>query len=964
MEDAATVLRAAIRSAQRANDDVLAGRIRMSLAAVQTESGRSGQALRTLDRAAADLAQSPSERARLHSQRTLVHFHRGELAAAIDEASKGLHGLRLVGDLLGELRQLVNRSIVLLNAGRIGEAVADLQRAQPLARELDQPLMAAGIEHNLGVGAARLGDLPTALRHFDAASTSYRALGSARVELILETDRAEALLFGGLFAEAERTAARAVALATAAGHEIGRAEALQMVAAAQWGQGKHGAAATATDAYTAFLTGGNGARALVAAALSFEVGLRATRSVDRAEARAQRIALREAGWVWEAARLDLVVAEVLLSAGESGAEEFIPDRKVIAAAPLRLRLLQAHVDALLLVRDGRYDRALDLVDRALAEIETSRADYWDVELRAGASVAGAPLASMGLALAFRSGDVELLRRWAERWRASSLRAPGFAGHSVRERPVHALADPVVVDAVVVDAVLADAVVVDSVVVDAVVVDAVVVDAVVVDAVLVDAGFVDAVLAERLGALRTAQVTLAGLDPRAAEIPAARVALLAAERAVSEWSGARTVVRNDRPELPELPVGPASQATDAGSGAGKVAGLLRPVDLGVLDVPGVAGGAVLIEFLDIEDHLCVIVSVDGTHRVVRGGPVAACIAEAQNVVGAMRRAVVRPITRLLDQVDASALLLDRLLFSPELAASVDGTNVDRTRVGRALVGRPDVVIVVCPALAAVPWGALPTLVNLAFQVVPSRAALDKIVASRRSGGSVLVAAGPDLPSVFDEIDAVASVLDEGGEVGRPIVGGGLRGEVGSGLVGAGPGAGPGVPVHRLAGADATVGGVLAGLSDFDIAHIAAHGFFRSDNPLFSSLRFADGNLMVYDLLRLPSLPHTLVFSACHVGRLASLGGGEIMGTVSALLGAGVQGVVAPLDAVADDACAALMPHFYRSLVAGDSIASSLRDLRSLDDRVLRLNAQLFLAYGGRVGQPTPPVDRSSAPTTGR
>src|SRR4029077_4897881 len=60
---------------------------------------------------------------------------------------------------------------------------------------------------------------------------------------------------------------------------------------------------------------------------------------------------------------------------------------------------------------------------------------------------------------------------------------------------------------------------------------------------------------------------------------------------------------------------------------------------------------------------------------------------------------------------------------------------------------------------------------------------------------------------------------------------------------------------LTGADATVERTLATLDGAALAHIAAHGDFRTDNPLFSALWLADGPLTIYDLEGIRSAPHT-------------------------------------------------------------------------------------------------------------
>lgn len=51
---------------------------------------------------------------------------------------------------------------------------------------------------------------------------------------------------------------------------------------------------------------------------------------------------------------------------------------------------------------------------------------------------------------------------------------------------------------------------------------------------------------------------------------------------------------------------------------------------------------------------------------------------------------------------------------------------------------------------------------------------------------------------------------------------------------------------------------------------------SPNPLFSSLRFADGPFTVYDLERLGQVPHLVVLAACDSGRSAVRPGDELLG----------------------------------------------------------------------------------------
>ena len=64
--------------------------------------------------------------------------------------------------------------------------------------------------------------------------------------------------------------------------------------------------------------------------------------------------------------------------------------------------------------------------------------------------------------------------------------------------------------------------------------------------------------------------------------------------------------------------------------------------------------------------------------------------------------------------------------------------------------------------------------------------------------------------------------------------------------------------------ATAARVLNAIDGARLVHIAAHGTFRADSPLFSALQLDDGPLTVYDLERLRRGPHHLVLSSCDSG----------------------------------------------------------------------------------------------------
>ena len=128
-------------------------------------------------------------------------------------------------------------------------------------------------------------------------------------------------------------------------------------------------------------------------------------------------------------------------------------------------------------------------------------------------------------------------------------------------------------------------------------------------------------------------------------------------------------------------------------------------------------------------------------------------------------------------------------------------------------------------------------------------------------------------------------------------------------------------------DASASRCLAELARADVGHLACHGSFRADNPLFSTLTLADGPLTVYDLARCRPLPKTLVLSACNAAVGATLRGGALLGLASALMSFGASSVVAPLTPVSDLAVVPVMDRLHRRLVAGTDAAAALATART-------------------------------------
>jgi CHAT domain-containing protein/tetratricopeptide (TPR) repeat protein len=121
--------------------------------------------------------------------------------------------------------------------------------------------------------------------------------------------------------------------------------------------------------------------------------------------------------------------------------------------------------------------------------------------------------------------------------------------------------------------------------------------------------------------------------------------------------------------------------------------------------------------------------------------------------------------------------------------------------------------------------------------------------------------------------------------------------------------------------------LAALQEFapgvDILHMACHGQFRPDNPLFSSLGLGDGWLTVRDTYNLDLRCSLVALSACETGVNEVAPGDELIGLARGFFSAGAPSLLLSLWMVDDDATAELMASFYKLLLAGQAPAAALR-----------------------------------------
>lgn len=326
-----------------------------------------------------------------------------------------------------------------------------------------------------------------------------------------------------------------------------------------------------------------------------------------------------------------------------------------------------------------------------------------------------------------------------------------------------------------------------------------------------------------------------------------------------------------------------QRTHQAAGAGEHGGSL--VDVAALRA--VLGDATLVELVEADGDLhAVTVRAGGVHLHALGS-----LADVARELDALHFAL-----RRLARAGTSAVALS----SPRLAAAETAAAFSADRLDALLlrplgrgIGEGALVVVPTGALHALPWGLLPSCRGRPVSVGPSATlwhrAQTRAPEARQRERRVVLVAGPGLPGAAGEVASLRRRY---------------------------PGA------RSFTPRTARVEAVLSALDGASLAHIAAHGRFRTDNPLFSSLVLADGPLMVYDIERMRRAPRRIVLSACDSGVSGVRPGDELMGLAAALFAQEATTLVASVVPVSDEATRPLMLRYHKALEATGSPAAAL------------------------------------------
>lgn len=309
----------------------------------------------------------------------------------------------------------------------------------------------------------------------------------------------------------------------------------------------------------------------------------------------------------------------------------------------------------------------------------------------------------------------------------------------------------------------------------------------------------------------------------------------------------------------------------------------PLDLRA--VQAALGGRALVEYVRLDDELHAVVFADGRCSRHRIGSYQAVLGELESLRFAM--------SRIARRHGSSALLRGAREIYQHARATLDRMLLDplRARLGR---DARELVLVPTGSLHALAWAALPSLEGRVLTVAPS--ARNWLAAEQvpERPGPVALAHGPGLSDAEAEIHALAELYPD---------------------------------AKALHGADASAASVAESWDGARLAHLAAHGHFRADNPLFSNLELADGPLTVYDLESLGRAPRVLILSACEAALSGIHPGDELMGVASALLAQGSKTLIASVAEVADEDTRKLMTALHRRLDEGLRPAHALAETQA-------------------------------------
>ncbi|HEX4727366.1 MAG TPA: CHAT domain-containing tetratricopeptide repeat protein [Jatrophihabitans sp.] len=312
----------------------------------------------------------------------------------------------------------------------------------------------------------------------------------------------------------------------------------------------------------------------------------------------------------------------------------------------------------------------------------------------------------------------------------------------------------------------------------------------------------------------------------------------------------------------------------GSGQAERAASVEEILAGLSDADAIG-----ITYLASGGQLHALVAAGGRLRVVPLGP-------SEPVFELVRR-----VRADLDMV-ARGNLLEAIADAVRRSLASALQQLDRLLVAPLELPAARLVLSPTGPLAVLPWGLLPSLRGCPVVVSYSGTAWLRATAGpSRPGGRVLAIAGPGLAHAEAEAKTVAQYWPAG---------------------------------DQLSGPAADQAAVKAALAEANVLHLAAHGTHQPENPLFSSIRLADGPLFAYELDETSRPAEHVVLAACELGQATIRPGDEPLGLTSVLLHLGTRSVISGIAKVHDQVAAEVMIDYHRALSRGVDSAQALAD----------------------------------------
>ncbi len=407
-----------------------------TLAAAEVARGASDRGFELLD--GTEPLITEDNRGVLLLQRGLLLTMTGRVDEAVQSFDAAVPLLDRAGERVALARTLLNRAFIHQIAGQVRPALADLARSEEISRELGMDVQVAKAHHGRGSCLLLAGDIPGALRAFDAAERGYTENADGML-VVLAVEKARALLAAGLCVDAADVLDAALPRFAGLGMTQEHAEAELTRAQIGLALGDHSSGRRwAVAAERRFRRRHNDTWAAVAELTrlraEFAGGRRPARIAGDAAELAAR--LRELGLDNDAEAAELLAAGAHLHRGQAAAAAGRVRRQPGRWSSLDTRLQRLLVRARVAAAHGNRAATFRHARAGLDLLGEHRSHFGSIDLQTGVTTLGAELARAGLDAALDDGRPPTVFRWLERSRAQAFRS----------RAVHPTDDPVTADA--------------------------------------------------------------------------------------------------------------------------------------------------------------------------------------------------------------------------------------------------------------------------------------------------------------------------------------------------------------------------------------------------------------------------------------------------------------------------------------------------------------------------------------